>query len=96
MHSIKARRKIQFKSLNLYLLILLCTLILILYVSDQVYIISLEKNVHELRSERLELEKHVTDLRIEAARLRKGSRIKKIAHEYLGMSMPEGAPEKLF
>ena len=96
MHSIKTQQKIQFKSLNLYFLILICTLILILYVSGQVYIISLEKNVHELRNERLALESHVKDLRIEAAGLRKGSRIIKIAYECLGMSIHEGAPEKLF
>ena len=36
------------------------------------------------------------NLRIEAASLRMGSRIKRIAHDSLGMRMPEGAPEKLF
>ena len=69
---------------------------MIFYVSEQVYIISLEARVHELRNERAKLIVHLTNLKVEFARLRKGSRIKKIAHECLGMSLPVGAPEKLF
>ena len=69
---------------------------MILYVSEHVYIISLEARVNELRNERAELIAHLTNLKVEFAGLRKGSRIKKIAHECLGMSLPEGAPEKLF
>ena len=96
MRSDKTRRKIQFRSLNLCLAIFFGTLILILYVGKQVYIISLEKRVHELINEKSELDDHLKNLKIEFAGLRKGSRIKKIAHECLGMSLPEGAPEKLF
>ena len=96
MRSNKTLQKIQFRSLNLYLAIFLGTLILILYVSEQVYIISLETRVHELRNERSGLDANMRNLKIEFASLRKGSRIKKIAYECLGMSLPEGAPEKLF
>ena len=96
MYSNKTRRKIQFRSLNLYLTIFFATLILILYVSGHGYIISLEQSVDELRNERSVRDEQLKNLKIEFAGLRKGSRIKKIAYECLGMSLPEGAPEKLF
>ncbi len=83
-------------NLKLLLAIFLGTVILILYVGEEVYIISLEKSVNDLREQHEALEPLLDNLRIEAASLRMGSRIKRIAHDSLGMRMPEGAPEKLF
>ncbi len=96
MRTKKTQRFIRFRGLKLYIAILLGTLILILYVSKQGYIISLESRVNGLIIERSELDAHLRNLKVEFALLRKGSRIKKIAHQYLGLSLPEGAPERLF
>ena len=70
-------------------------MILILYVSEQVYIFSLEKKVIELKKESQECMTQITNLKLKTVELRKGSRIKKYAHDF-GLIMPEGAPEKLF
>lgn len=94
--STKLRKASGANNLKLLLAILLGTVILILYVSEEVYIISLEKRVNDLREQHEALEPLLDNLRIEAASLRTGSRIKRIAHDSLGMRMPEGAPEKLF
>ena len=83
-------------SLKLYLSIIACTMILILYVSEQVYIFALERKVNEIRSNISNLNTEIDYLRIEVTALRKGSRIINIAQECLGMSMPEGVPKRLF
>jgi cell division protein FtsL len=84
------------KSMKLYLSIIACTIILILYVSEQVYIFTLERKVNSIRNDVSELNTEISYLRIEVAELRKGSRIITIAQECLRMSMPEGVPKKLF
>ena len=96
MHSIRTQRTVKFKGLKLLLSIIICTLILILYVTGTVYIIALENKVNEIRNQHSKLSIQINNLKIEVAALLKGSRIEIIAHEYLGMKMPEGAPEKLF
>ena len=96
MRSIKAQQTAGFTGLKILFSIIICTLIMILYVTGHVYIITLERKVHEIRNHQSELNIQINNLKIEAATLRKVHRIKKIAHEYLGMKIPEGAPKKLF
>ncbi|MFC1528458.1 cell division protein FtsL [Candidatus Latescibacterota bacterium] len=75
------------------LIVVLC---LLFYVGLQMYILSLEKHVLDIKRERSVLEKEVKKYEIEKAELRRGSRIKKIATEQLGLVMPEGAPRTLY
>ncbi len=96
MRSIKTQRSARFTNLKLLLFIIFCTFLLIIYVSGRVYIIILEKKVNEIRKQYSEINMKIDELKIDVAELSKGSRIKKIAQEYLSMKMPEGAPEKLF
>ena len=96
MRSIKARQNVKFAGLKLLLSIIICTLILIFYLTGHVHIFALENKVHEIRNQHSELNIRINNLKIEAATLRKGRRIKNIAYEYLGMRIPEGAPERLF
>jgi len=96
MRSNKARQTKKLKSLKLYLSIIACTMILILYVSEQVYIFTLERKVNEIRNCISDLNTETNYLKIEVAELRKGSRVIKIAQECLSMSIPEGVPKKLF
>lgn len=91
---IKRRRKIS--SGKFYLIIFFGTILLSLFLTEQVYIISLEKKVIEIKKHKDKLSSEITNLKIETANLRKGSRIKTIAVDNLGLIMPEGAPEKLF
>jgi len=81
---------------RLLLSVVVFIIILILYVSQQMYIVSLEKGVNILRQRKNDLAAEVTVLEVRAADLHKGNRIQKIASECLGMSLPVGAPEKLF
>ena len=93
---VKTQRKIKYRWLKLCLAIIAGTLMLILYVSGQGYIISLEKKVYEIKKQRLELDTHIDNLRVEDAELSKGERIRKIAQDCLGMNVPEEVPKKLF
>ena len=85
-----------FRRGKIFLLIITVTILLLIYVTEQLSIITLEKKVLELRKDRVQLETQLTSLGIEAAQLRRGVRIKMIAQDRLGMTVPEGAPEKLF
>ena len=96
MLAMKNQWSMKFKGLKLYLAIIIVTLILILYTSGQVYIVTIEKNIIEIRKEHTSLKTQIDNLKIEDASLRKGSRIIKFAQEYLDMNVPEGAPKKLF
>ena len=96
MRAIKDQWSMKFKGLKFYLAIITVTLILILYMSGQVYIVTLEKNIIEIRKEHAILKTQIDNLTIEVASLLKGSRIIKFAQEYLDMTVPEGAPKKLF
>jgi cell division protein FtsL len=84
------------KNLKLFLAVVVCTLMLIVFVSGQVYIISLEQNIISISDEIAEINNEIDHLRIETAELSKGSRIKTIAHVNLNMKMPEGTPQRLF
>jgi len=86
----------MFRGGRIFLWIAAGTVLLLVYVTEQLCIITLEKNVLELRKNRVQLETRLTSLGIEAAQLRRGGRIKMIAQERLGMTVPVGAPEKLF
>ena len=79
-----------------YLSALCIILFLLSYLGIQMFILSLEEQVREIRKERVVLEREIKNLEIKVADLRKGSRIKKIAQERLGMELPVGAPETLF
>ena len=61
-----------------------------------VFFLSLEESIREIRKQQAEITIDTTNFEIEVAELKKGSRIKKIAREQLGLHMPVGAPEKLF
>jgi cell division protein FtsL len=91
---IKRGRKIS--SGKFYLIIFVGTILLSLFLTERVYIISLEKKVIDIKKQREKISSEITNLKIDAADLRKGSRIKTIAVDSLGLIMPEGAPEKLF
>lgn len=79
-----------------YRLILVCTVLMFLYVSEQVGIVTLERSIYQTASETETMRQEVNRLRIEAANLKKSSRIKRIAAEELGMTVPEGIPATLF
>jgi len=96
MRSVKTQQNAGFAGLKILFSIIICTLIMILYVTGHAYIITLERKVYEIRNQQSELNIQINNLKIEAATLSKVRRIKKIAHEYLGMRIPEGAPKKLF
>ena len=71
-------------------------MMLIVYVSGQMYIISLERNITDISAEVEKVNDDIAHLRIEKAELRKGSRIKTFAFMNLKMKMPEGTPQRLF
>ena len=96
MRSYVVHQPVKYNSFKFLLSIITFIFILILYVSEQVYIVSLEKKVSDLRQKNIWLKSTITNLQIKTADLHKGSRIKKIAFKNLGMTMPEGAPARLF
>ena len=91
-----ARPSIRHNRLMFCFLILVATLLAVLYVSEDVYMLSLGKEIQKIKKDRAALEIENISLKLKVAELRKGSRIKKIAHDNLGMYMPVGAPRKLF
>ena len=87
---------VKSKRVKLYLSIVLITFLLILYVGGKAVVLSLEEQVRELKHEHEVVYGQIKLLEIEAVNLESSSRIKRIAHEQLGMVMPVGAPETLF
>ncbi len=87
---------VKSKRVKLYLSIVLGTLLLIMYVGGKAVILSLEEQVRELKSKHAVVDGQIKLLEIEAVNLESASRIKRIAHEQLGMVMPVGAPKTLF
>ena len=71
-------------------------LFMIVYVGMQMYILTLEKRIHITQEKCREARELVEEREMKVAELSKGSRIKKIATEKLGMKMPDGAPDRLF
>ena len=93
-HPLEYRKKTG--GLRFYLFVIFSTMIMILYVSEQVYIFALGKNIIDIQNRNLTLNEEIKDLKIKVAELRSGTRIRRLAHDNLGMKMPEGAPERLF
>lgn len=79
-----------------YKIIIICTILMILYVSEEAGIVYLERSIYETSTGTETMRQEVNRLRIEASNLKKSSRIKRIAIEELGMRMPEGLPRALF
>ena len=92
----KKKRISNISRLKLFLGVVGVILYLIFHVSMQMFILSLENQVNEIRKEYGNLKIELKNLELEVTVLRKGSRIKKIAQEKLGMEMPVGAPSPLF
>ena len=80
----------------MYAFIAALTVLLVLHVGAQMYILSLGTDIQRLRKECGELEAETRALELRIADLRKGERIKRIARERLGMEFPVGPPRKLF
>ena len=81
---------------RVYVLIAAVTLLLVLHVGAQVYILSLGADIQKIRKGSGELEGEIRELELRIADLRKGERIKRIAHERLGLEFPVGPPHKLY
>jgi len=96
MQRVRPRKVRQSNRLYIYLSVTGVTVFLLFYLSSHVFILSLEESIRELRRQQAEITIDTTNFEIEVAELKKGSRIKKIAREQLGLKMPVGAPEKLF
>lgn len=79
-----------------YGIIGLGTLLLFLYVSEQVAVVVLERQIHAVTEEAAELTVQVGQLKMRHSELRKGARIKQIAMDDLGLRMPERIPGVLF
>ncbi len=69
---------------------------LVLRVGAQTSILSMEKEILEIRKTRADIEAEIAILELRVAELRRGSRIKTIARDHLGMITPVGAPKNLF
>ena len=83
-------------NVKFYIFIFLATLILISYVSEQVYIIILQDKIVSIKNQKAQLDAEITNLKLDVVKLSQVGRIKKIAVDNLGMMVPEGAPVKLF
>ena len=96
MQRVSPRKFKRSNRLYIYLSVTGVTVFSLFYLSAHVFILSLEESIRELQRQQAEITIDTTNLEIEIAELKKGSRIKKIAREQLGLLMPVGAPEKLF
>jgi cell division protein FtsL len=92
----RVQPSIRHNRLKFFLLVLVATILAIFFVSEDVYILSLGKEIQRKKKECELLEIENVSLKLKAAELRKGIRIKTIARDNLGMVMPVGAPRKLF
>ena len=79
-----------------YLLIVTATTLLVLHVGSRTSILSLGTDIQNIRRDNIHVQAEISGLELQIAELSRGSRIKQIALEQLGMSLPVGAPEKLF
>ncbi|MBN1290919.1 MAG: hypothetical protein JXB48_03690 [Candidatus Latescibacteria bacterium] len=96
MQRVKPRKVKGSNRLWIYLSIIFCTVCLLFYLSTRVLVMTYEENIRELLIQRAEAVNEISSLEIEVTGLKKGSRIIKYAYKYLGLTMPDGAPEKLF
>ena len=84
------------RNVKFYIFIFLATLILISYVSEQVYIIILQDKIVSIKNQKAQLDVEITNLKLDVVKLSQVGRIKQIAVDNFGMTVPEGAPVKLF
>jgi cell division protein FtsL len=84
------------KRIVFYVLVVGITSLLVLHVGAQMYILTLGGEIQEIRRERAAIEADIRTQDLRIADLRKGSRIKQIARDRLGMEFPVGPPKKLF
>ncbi len=71
-------------------------ILMIVYVAIQMYILTLEKRIHETRGACSDALETVEELKIKVAELSKAGRIKQIATEKIGLKIPVGAPDALY
>ena len=79
-----------------YVFITAVTSLLVLHVGAQMSLLKLGGDIQEIRKRRVELETEIKTLEFRIADLKKGSRIKRIARNNLGMEFPLGPPQKLY
>ena len=84
------------RRLLVYLLIVIVTTLLVLHVGARTLILSLGTDIQKIRKNSMNVQTEISGLEMQVADLSRGSRIKQIALEQLGMILPVGAPEKLF
>jgi len=96
MYEVRSRGSIPKSRKRWYGILIVVTFLMFLFVTEQVMIVILERRISDVIDETIVLKREVDDLRIEVSNLRKGSRIKRIALNELGLKMPEGMPGKLF
>ncbi len=84
------------RRLFVYLLIVTVTTLLVLHVGARMYILSMGTDIQKIRKTNIHLQAEISGLELQVADLSRGSRIKQIALEQLGMTLPVGAPKKLF
>lgn len=84
------------RRLLVYLLIVTVTTLLVLHVGGRTYILTMGTDIQKIRKNNIRVQSEISSLELQIADLSRGSRIKQIASERLGMTMPVGAPKKLF
>ena len=84
------------KRMTVYAAIIVVTALLVLHVGAQMYLLTLGSEIQRVRRDRADIEAEIRSLELKIADLRKGSRIKRIARDNLGMDFPVGPPRKLF
>jgi cell division protein FtsL len=96
MYELRTRRTVPKSRKRWYGLLIVVTFLMFLFVTEQVMIVILEQRISHVIDETVVLKREVDDLKVEVSNLKKGSRIKRIAVNELGLKMPEGMPGKLF
>ena len=84
------------RRLLVYLLIVTVTTLLVLHVGARTLILTMGTDIQKIRKTNINVQAEISGLEMQIADLNRGSRIKQIALEQLGMTLPVGAPEKLF
>lgn len=84
------------KRVTVYASIIVVTALLVFHVGAQMYLLTLGSEIQKVRRDRADIEAEIRSLELRIADLRKGSRIKRIARDNLGMDFPIGPPRKLF
>ena len=84
------------RHLLVYILIVTVTTLLVLHVGARTLILTMGTDIQNIRKTNINVQAEISGLEMQIADLNRGSRIKQIALEQLGMTLPVGAPEKLF